>query len=42
MTSAINWSDAPAAQQPEWPDANALAQAKAKLASMPPLVFAGE
>ena len=42
MTSAINWSDLPAAQQPEWPDADALNQAKAKLAAMPPLVFAGE
>ena len=42
MTSALNWPDLPAAQQPDWPDQTALAQAKAKLASMPPLVFAGE
>ena len=34
--------DLPAAQQPEWPDHAALAQAVATLASYPPVVFAGE
>ena len=32
----------PAAQQPEWPDADALKKAEARLATVPPLVFAGE
>jgi 3-deoxy-7-phosphoheptulonate synthase len=32
----------PAAQQPEWPDPAALAEAVATLATYPPLVFAGE
>ncbi len=46
-TSAINdgldnYLSLPAAQQPTWPDANALAQAKAELAKRAPLVFAGE
>ena len=46
-TSAINdgldnYLTLPAAQQPTWPDANALAQAKAELAKRAPLVFAGE
>ena len=36
------WRDLPAAQQPEWPDAGALAAAVATLSSYPPLVFAGE
>jgi 3-deoxy-7-phosphoheptulonate synthase len=36
------WRDLPAAQQPEWPDAEALAGATAELATYPPLVFAGE
>jgi len=36
------WRDLPAAQQPEWPDADALAAAVATLSSYPPLVFAGE
>ncbi len=40
--SAINWPDLPAAQQPEWPDQTRLAQARATLAVLPPLVFAGE
>ena len=31
-----------AAQQPEWPDADALSSAVAELQAMPPLVFAGE
>ncbi|MSV76927.1 MAG: 3-deoxy-7-phosphoheptulonate synthase class II [Actinobacteria bacterium] len=37
-----NYLSLPAAQQPTWPDANALAQAKAELAKRAPLVFAGE
>ncbi len=36
------WRDRPAAQQPDWPDDDALAGALAELASYPPLVFAGE
>jgi 3-deoxy-7-phosphoheptulonate synthase len=32
----------PAAQQPLWPDADALKKAEAKLSTLPPLVFAGE
>jgi 3-deoxy-7-phosphoheptulonate synthase len=36
------WRELPAAQQPEWPDAEALAAATAELATYPPLVFAGE
>lgn len=36
------WRGLPAAQQPEWPDAGALAEAVSTLASYPPLVFAGE
>jgi 3-deoxy-7-phosphoheptulonate synthase len=36
------WRDLPTAQQPGWPDAEALATATQTLASYPPLVFAGE
>lgn len=36
------WRDLPAAQQPEYPDAEALRDVLADLASYPPLVFAGE
>nr|WP_198954586.1 3-deoxy-7-phosphoheptulonate synthase class II [Kineosporia sp. R_H_3] len=36
------WRDLPAAQQPGWPDTDALAAVTAELASYPPLVFAGE
>jgi 3-deoxy-7-phosphoheptulonate synthase len=36
------WRDLPAAQQPEWPDQQALRDVTAELASYPPLVFAGE
>ncbi len=32
----------PAAQQPSWPDAEALSAVRTELAAMPPLVFAGE
>lgn len=38
----IQWPDLPAAQQPAWPDPIALEQARAELASLPPLIFAGE
>lgn len=40
--SAASWRRFPAAQQPEWPDADALKKAEARLSTMPPLVFAGE
>jgi 3-deoxy-7-phosphoheptulonate synthase len=36
------WRNLPAAQQPEWPDADALRAALDDLAGLPPLVFAGE
>lgn len=42
MTSAIEWMDLPAAQQPEWPDPADLDHALAELRALPPLVFAGE
>jgi 3-deoxy-7-phosphoheptulonate synthase len=47
QTSSASWSSAswrrfPAAQQPQWPDAEALKRAEAQLATLPPLVFAGE
>ncbi len=37
-----SWRQHPAAQQPEWPDAEALKKAEARLSAVPPLVFAGE
>ena len=37
-----HWRSLPAAQQPQWPDADTLKQATAELATYPPLVFAGE
>jgi 3-deoxy-7-phosphoheptulonate synthase len=37
-----HWRSLPAAQQPQWPDAEALKLATAELATYPPLVFAGE
>jgi len=37
-----SWQRYPAAQQPVWPDADALEGALADLRAMPPLVFAGE
>ncbi len=40
--SAASWRKYPAAQQPDWPDADALKKAEARLATLPPLVFAGE
>lgn len=42
MPDILTWPDLPAAQQPSWPDAGALADARARLAGLPPLVFAGE
>jgi 3-deoxy-7-phosphoheptulonate synthase len=36
------WRSLPVAQQPDWPDADALSAATAELAAYPPLVFAGE
>jgi 3-deoxy-7-phosphoheptulonate synthase len=45
MTSSwtpASWSDLPAAQQPEWPDASELSAALEELRKLPPLVFAGE
>ena len=40
--SALDWPDLPAAQQPPWPDREALDAALAELRTLPPLVFAGE
>jgi 3-deoxy-7-phosphoheptulonate synthase len=40
--SAASWRKFPAAQQPDWPDADALKKAEATLSTLPPLVFAGE
>ena len=35
-----NYLKLPAAQQPSWPDAAAVADVRAELATLPPLVFA--
>ncbi len=37
-----SWRAKPAAQQPEWPDPDALERALERLRRLPPLVFAGE
>ena len=37
-----SWRGLPAAQQPAWPDPAALEEARERLRSLPPLVFAGE
>lgn len=37
-----HWREVDAQQQPSWPDAQALGEATARLAEVPPLVFAGE
>ncbi len=37
-----SWREFPAAQQPGWPEAAALAGARERLHALPPLVFAGE
>ncbi len=39
---ASSWRRLPAEQQPDWPDADALKRAEAELATLPPLVIAGE
>jgi 3-deoxy-7-phosphoheptulonate synthase len=36
------WRELPIKQQPQWPDAAAVAAASEELATLPPLVFAGE
>ena len=36
------WRELPIKQQPQWPDAAAVAAASAEIATFPPLVFAGE
>ncbi|WP_431247865.1 class II 3-deoxy-7-phosphoheptulonate synthase [Leifsonia xyli] len=36
------WRTLPIRQQPQWPDAEAAAAASAEIATLPPLVFAGE
>jgi len=41
-SSALDWPDLPAYQQPPWPDQAELDRATAELAKLPPLVFAGE
>src|SRR4051794_41637407 len=40
--SPLSWKDFPAAQQPDWPDPEALGAVVAELSGQPPLVFAGE
>ena len=40
--SPSSWQDFVAAQQPEWPDPQALKQALTEVSALPPLVFAGE
>jgi 3-deoxy-7-phosphoheptulonate synthase len=40
--SPSSWRAHPALQQPEWPDAERADAARARLAAIPPLVFAGE
>ncbi len=40
--SPTSWHDRPAAQQPPWVDAGALEAVLKQLATLPPLVFAGE
>jgi 3-deoxy-7-phosphoheptulonate synthase len=37
-----HWRTLPIKQQPNWPDSEAVGAASAKIASLPPLVFAGE
>ncbi len=39
---AASWRRLPAAQQPEWPDHEALKAVEARLGTLPPLVVAGE
>jgi 3-deoxy-7-phosphoheptulonate synthase len=42
MWAPASWRDRPAAQQPRWPDDAALHATLKQLATLPPLVFAGE
>ena len=42
MSMTITWPSLPTLQRPAWPDEAELASVKAELASLPPLVFAGE
>jgi 3-deoxy-7-phosphoheptulonate synthase len=37
-----HWRTLPIKQQPSWPDAEAVRAASAEIATLPPLVFAGE
>ncbi|WP_165065039.1 class II 3-deoxy-7-phosphoheptulonate synthase [Marisediminicola senii] len=37
-----NWRNLPIKQQPAWPDKDAVGAASAEIASLPPLIFAGE
>ena len=37
-----NYRNLPSLQQPSWPDESAVAAVRAELATLPPLVFAGE
>ena len=40
--SPSSWRELPALHQPEWPDPTAAEDARERLKSLPPLVFAGE
>ncbi|MFB8147372.1 class II 3-deoxy-7-phosphoheptulonate synthase [Microbacterium sp. NPDC056003] len=42
LDSLDHWRNLPIKQQPSWPDADAVAAVSAELATLPPLVFAGE
>lgn len=42
LDSLDHWRTLPIKQQPGWPDADAVAAVSAELATLPPLVFAGE
>ena len=42
LDSLDHWRTLPIKQQPVWYDAEAVAAASAEIATMPPLVFAGE
>ena len=42
LDSLDHWRTLPIKQQPNWPDADAVAAVSAEIATLPPLVFAGE
>lgn len=42
LDSLDHWRNLPIKQQPSWPDAAAVAAVSAEIATLPPLVFAGE